>query len=74
MGAAYDDLTDAERLGNVVTAVTEATELSVSEKPHLPGDPTIAVLAVGIGHKEDAFVDPRWSMYMSRYQSIENWV
>ena len=50
MGTAYDDLTDAERLGNVVTAVIEATELSVSEKPHLPGDPTIAVLAVGIGH------------------------
>jgi hypothetical protein len=51
-----------------VTAVTEASELSVSEKPHLPGDPTIAVLAVGSGHQDDAFIDPRWSMYVSRYQ------
>ena len=50
MGTAYDDVTGAGRLANVVTAVSEATELSVSGKPHLPGDPTIAILAVGIGH------------------------
>ena len=50
MGAAYDDVTGAGRLANVVTAVTAATELSVSEKPHLLGDPTIAVIAVGIDH------------------------
>jgi hypothetical protein len=74
MGTAYDDVTGAGRLANVVTAVTEATELSVSEKPHLPGDPTIAVLAVGLATKKDACIDPRWSMYVSRYQSIENGV
>jgi hypothetical protein len=50
MDTAYADVTGAGRLANVVTAVAEATELSVSEKPHLPDDPTIAVLAVGIGH------------------------
>jgi len=52
MGTAYDDVTDAGRLAYVVTAVTEATELAVSENPHLPGDPTIAVLAVGMATKK----------------------
>jgi hypothetical protein len=74
MGTAYDDVTGAGASPTVWQPLPRQLGFSVPKEPRVPYDPATAVLVVGSGHSDDAFIEILRVHRRITYQRIATWV